>query len=144
MMRHEKSNYDGLIRAEITNHLIRDFALGQIEFSWVYSVSPITVIDEITEKYLQALEASGKFDGWERPFDFLRGEIRFKYGTTYMANIIYHVAEFFEFMYTRCIRCDERTPCQYCDMEPKDIRKCIERENVRFWANAAAPSWESD
>ena len=142
MMQHVKSGYDQRIREEVTNHLIRDFAFGRINFSWVYSASPITIIDEITEKYLEALATSEKYDGWGRPFDFLRGEIRYNYGTPYIANIHYHIAEFFEFMYTRCMKCECATPCQYCDMEPHDIRKCIEREENKFWADAAAPSWE--
>lgn len=145
MMRHETSKYDLRIREEITNHLIRDFVFDRINFSRVYSVPPITIIDEITAKYIAALDLSEKFNGWEKPFDFLRGEIRFKYGTPYIANIIYHVAEFFEFMYTRCLRCEEQAPYQqYCDMDPKDIRRCIEREENKFWADAAAPNWESE
>ena len=136
--------YNQRIREEVTNYLIRDFAFNRIKFEWVYSVPPVTIIDEITAKYLNALETSDKYDGWERPFDHLRGEIRFNYGTPYIANIIYHIAEFFEFMYTRCMVCDEHNPCQYCDMEPSNIRKCIEREENKFWADAAAPYWGDD
>jgi hypothetical protein len=141
MMQHKQSKFDTLVRDEIVNHLVRMFAFNEIDFAKVYSVSPITIIDEITEKYTTATELSNRFGGWDRPFDHLRGEIRFYYGTPYIAHIIRHIAEFFEFMYSRCIVCDERTPCPYCDMEPKDVRKCIERENNRFWADAAAPEW---
>lgn len=103
---------------------------------------PVTIIDEITAKYLKAVEESEKYDGWIRPFDHLRGEIRFNYGTPYIANLIYSLAEFFEHMYDRCMTCPERILEQWCDMESVDIRKCIEREEAKYWADLAAPSWE--
>jgi hypothetical protein len=142
MMQRKESKYDKRIREEIANHLIRAFAFDEINFAWVYSVPTVTLIDELTKKYIDALDIQEKYNGWDHPFDFLRGEIRFKYGTTYIANIIYEIANFYEFMYTRCLKCSERTPRQYCDMEPSDIRKCIEYVDNKFWADAAAISWE--
>ena len=136
------TKYDSLIRGEITNHLIRMCAFGELTVRDAYMVPPITIVDEITEKYLIAAGESERLGGWPRPFDFLRWEIRFEYGTPYMANLLYRLAEYFEHMYTKCITCPERVPEQWCDMEPRDIRKCIEREENRFWANAAAPHVE--
>ena len=117
-------------------------AFGELNVLDAYLVSPITIVDEITEKYLVAARESERFGGWLHPFDFLRREIHFEYGTPYMANLLYGLAECFEHMYTKCMTCSERVPEQWCDMEPRDIRKCIEREENRFWANAMAPDVE--
>lgn len=146
-MRHNgrPTKYDRLIRDEITNHLTRMFAFGQIDFAQVYSVNPKSIINEITAKYLRAIRESEQYDEWQghfSPFDNLRAEIRYYYNTPYIANLIYSLAEFFEHMYDRCMICPERTPCQFCDMEPKDIRKCIEMAETKYWADAAAPHWK--
>lgn len=136
------TKYDGLIRDEINNYLTRMFAFGQINIQMAYSVSPITIIDEITTKYLEACKVSEQYNGWISPFNHLKAELRFYYGTPYIANLIYSLAEYFEHMYYRCMTCQERLPEQWCDMEPVDIRKCIERDENKYWADAAASSWE--
>jgi hypothetical protein len=111
------------------------FAFNEIDFSQIYSVPYITIIDKITEKYICALEEDSEPYSYH-PFGLLMGEIKFEYGTPYISNLLYEISNYFEFMYTRCIKCEEQTPCKICDMEPADIRKCIEREDDVFWMNA--------
>jgi len=137
MMQHKKSKYASRIREETNNHLIRMFAFNEIDFAQVYSVPYITIIDEITEKYICALEEEEDLELYNNyPFGLLMGEIAFEYGTPYISNLLYELSNYFEFMYTRCMKCEERVPTQYCDMEPSDIRECIKMEDDKFWEDA--------
>ena len=136
------TKYDSLIRGEITNHLIRMCAFGELTVRDAYLVPPITITDEITEKYLIVIGESERRDGGIYSFDLMRAAIRFEYGVPYMANLLYRLAEYFEHMYTKCMTCPERVPEQWCDMGPQEIRRCIEREENKFWANAAASDGE--
>jgi hypothetical protein len=124
-----KNPYDTLIRESIHNKLVELFAFGNINFSWIYSVSPITIIDSLTHQYMDC-------NNDPEELDVMRVSTRYYYKTPYIDTIIYNIAEYYEFLYTDCMKCDERAPCQYCDMDPGTIRGCIQRKWDRFYSTA--------
>ena len=132
-MKKSKDIYATLMCESIDNELARRFAFNNINFSWIYSVSPVTIIDTITQQYLETLDEP-------RYFDILRASIRFEYATPYIHNIIGNISEYYTHLYNDCMECPERTPCQYCDMEPIDVRKCIERKHDKFYSDML---WDS-
>jgi hypothetical protein len=139
---HEKSDYNELIRDAIDYHLVEDFAFGYIRFEWVYAVPYITIVDKITQLYLKACNESENKSYWKDPFELVRGEVRFEYGTSYMANIIYGIAEFYEFKYNICMKCPEHGT--YCGVDDNEVRVCMQRANDKYYADLAAPSWNDD
>jgi len=90
--------------------------------------------------YLEACEASENRYTRRDPFDLVRGEVRFEYGTPYIANIIYRIAQFYEFEYTTCMKCPEHGT--YCGMDEKEVRECMQRAEDKYWADLAAPHWD--
>ena len=97
---HQKNAYDQLIRDAIDFRLIHDISFGYLRFEWVYAFPYVTIVDRITQLYLEACEASENRYNRRDPFDLVRGEVRFEYGTPYIANIIYRIAQFYELMKT--------------------------------------------
>lgn len=139
-MKTEKEQYSELIHNAVDYRLLHDFAFGYIRFEWVYNFPYITIVDKINQLYLQACEDSENKYNQRDPFRMVSGEIRFEYGTTYIANILYDIAKYYEFKYNTCMTCSEHGT--YCDMDRSDVRKCMEIAENKYWADLAAPSWE--
>ena len=143
---YQKSVYDQLIRDAIDFRLVHDISFGYLRFEWVYAFPYVTIVDRITQLYLEACEATERgyknrpYDMRRDPFDLVRGEVRFEYGTPYIANIIYRIAQFYEFEYTTCMKCPEHGT--YCGMDEKEVRECMQRAENKYWADLAAPHWD--
>lgn len=137
---HQKSSYDQLIRDAVNFRLVHDFSFGYLRFEWVYAFPYVTIVDRITQLYLEACEASENRYTRRDPFDLVRGEVRFEYGTPYIANIIYRIANFYEFEYNTCMKCPEHGT--YCGMDESEVRVCMERAENKYWADLAAPHWD--
>jgi len=143
----QKSEYDQLIRDAIDFRLVQDFAFGRIRFEWVYAFPYVTIVDRINQLYLEACEDSERgyhyhpYDMSRDPFRMVNGEVKFEYGTSYIANIVYHIANYYVFKYDVCMKCPECTE-YWCEMEREEILQCMQRREDKYWADAAAPSWD--
>ena len=137
---HQKSEYSGLIHDAVDYHLVESFAFGYIKFEWVYAFPYITIVDRITRLYLEACEESDNKSHWKNPFRLVDGDVKFEYGTPYIANIIYGIAEFYEFKYNTCMKCPDHGT--YCGMDDGEVRICMQRANDKYYADLAAPSWD--
>jgi hypothetical protein len=136
----KKSPYSRLIQDAVNCRIVHDFAFGYLRFEWVYAYPYVTIVDRITQLYLEACD--GELSKYKDSFDLLRGWMRFEYGTPYIANYLYRLYEFYEFEYDVCMKCEESGT--YCEMDHNDVIACMERAEAKHWADLAAPSWDDD
>jgi len=139
-MMHKKNVYDQLIRDAINFRMVHDMAFGYIRFEWAYAFPYVTIVDRITQLYLEACEASENRYNRRDPFNMVRGEVRFEYGTPYIANIMDRYAQFYEFEYTTCMKCPEHG--SYCGMDECEVKACMQRAEDKYWSDLAAPHWD--
>lgn len=145
-MKEKKSPYSKLIQEAVNYRLVHDMAFGYLQFKWIYAYPIVTIVDRINQLYLEACAAQERgykdrpYDMWRDPFDLVRGEVRFEYGTPYIANYLDRIYEFYKFEYDVCMKCEESGT--YCEMDHNDIITCMERAEARYYADLAAPHWD--